>query len=323
MSLALPAHLVEPVVGALFAGVDVAGGPTPEQVKVLQAIASIVWSRPDLDVTRVRRVGPYELADLLAEEDHRQMFHELHLTLEACRHPQCDEQVGAVELYAECLQADGEDLVMFRTLVRDGVEAAAADYQRFLSVNLQERSEPSLRAIPIDPSHPEIELAQKLEAFAEFAPDSLGRAYLDFYARFGLTLPGVDPSTINHFFVAHDMTHTIAGIATTIPGEVALSAFQFAMHNNRINRAALLASLVAHEAGFAHPQHLKQADSAVLADPGAGALLAQELARGSGCRGDFSLIDHFDLAPMRLADVRAEFGVVAPTHPDDGHHFRW
>jgi len=33
------------------------------------------------------------------------------------------------------------------------------------------------------------------------------------------------------------MTHTIAGLATTSPAEIALSAFQFAMDNSRINRA--------------------------------------------------------------------------------------
>ncbi len=212
---------------------------------------------------------------------------------------------------------------MFRDLVIQGVDAAAVDYTRFLSANMVERSEPSLAAWPIDPDHPEVELAAKLGAFSEYAPDSLGRAYIRFYEHFGLRLPGLDPSAVNHFFVAHDMTHTISGLSTTIAGEVALSAFQFAMNNNRLNRAALLASLVAHEAGFAHPSHLRQADTALLADNSAVRLLAQEMARGDRCTGDFSLVDHFELAPMRLADVRAEFGVLAPVTAQDGHHFLW
>ena len=42
-----------------------------------------------------------------------------------------------------------------------------------------------------------------------------------------------------------------AGIEPTGPGEIALSAFQMAMDDNAVNRGALLASLVVHEAGFA------------------------------------------------------------------------
>lgn len=321
MSLLIPAHLVEPMVGGLLGGIDVDTGPTTEQLRVLSAIATHVWERPDLELARAPRIGPEQLADVLVEEDHRNLFHELHLTLEACRHPQSQAQVEAVRHYADTLQVSGEDLDMFALLVTEGVEAAAQDYQRFLKVNLAERFEPSLADLPIDPDHPEVALADRLSAFAEYGPDTLGRAYLRFYERSGLTLPGIDPSAINHFFVSHDMTHTIAGISTTVAGEVALSAFQFAMHNSRINRAALLASLVAHEAGFAHPKHLAMADTAALADEQACMLLARELRRGSRCRGDFSLVDHFELAPLPLAQVRQEFGVVAPDDPVDGHHW--
>lgn len=323
MSIQLPAHLVEPVVGGLMAGVDVGTGPTDEQCRVLTAVVRSVWGRPDLDVRRVPHRSANEIADVLVDEAYRELFHELHLTLEACRHPQTDEQVAAVQSYADALGVGAEDLAMFRDLVASGVEAAAADYQRFLAVSLPERFEPSLALVPVDPDQPEMELARRLEAFAEYGPDSLGRAYIGFYERFGLRLPGLDPSAINHFFVAHDMTHTIAGLATTVAGEVALSAFQFSMSNTRINRAALLASLVAHEAGFAHPHHLKSADSAALAADSAAVLLGQEMARGDRCTADFSLVDHFELAPMPLAEVRAEFGVHAPANPRDGHHFAW
>ena len=321
MSLLLPANLVEIFVGGLRAGIDVDDGPTSQQVSVLTAITTHLWQRPDLDVSQVPFIGPERLAEALVEPQQREMFHELHLTLEACRHPQSPAQVELVQHYAEVLGVTGEDLAMFRDLVTEGVETAAQDYQRFLKTNLAERFEPSLIDVPVDPQHPELALAEKLGLFAEYAPDTLGRAYLGFYERFGLTLPGLEASSINHFFVSHDMTHTIAGISTTVAGEVALSAFQFAMNNNRINRAALLASLVAHEAGFAHPAHLRTADTAALADHQATLLLARELRRGSACTDDFSLVDHFDLAPLPLDEVRRAFGVQAPTDPHDAHHW--
>lgn len=321
MSLFLEPGLVEPFAGGLMAGIDVDGGPTDEQLGVLQAIVSCLWNRPDLDLRTIRRIEPNELADLITEEDHRNAFHELHLTLETCRHPVTDGQVQLVQDYADALGVDGEDLEIFRDLVKEGVDTAAADYQRFLVHNLDERAEPSLINQQPDADLHEAALAEKLEAFAEYGPGTLGRAFLNFYERFGLTLPGLDSSTHHHFFVAHDMTHTIAGLSTAVPAEIALSGFQFAMNNDRINRAALLASLVAHEAGFAHPAHLAGADDSVLANPVHARLLATELRRGSMCRGDFSLIDHFEVAPMLIADVRAEFGVSAPENPADGNHW--
>lgn len=323
MSLLISPRMVDLFVGALVAGIDVDGGPTPEQLGVLQAIVTHVWDRPDLELRSVPRVGPRELADALQDEEDRELFHELHMTLEACRHPQSSAQVDAVEAYADALGASGDDLQIFRDLVTRGVDVAAADYSRFLAADVIERFEPSLATTPVSPDAAEPELASRLEGFAEYGPGTLGRAFLQFYERFHLTLPGKEASSMNHFFVAHDMTHTIAGISTTIQGEIALSAFQFAMNNNRINRAALFASLVAHEAGFTHPGHLQNSEVGTLADKSAALLLARELRRGSECAADFSLVDHFELAPMPLDEVRKEFGVRAPVAAGDGHHFLW
>ena len=321
MTLLFAPGLVEPVVGALLAGIDSDGGPTDEQISVLSAIVNHVWGRSDLDLRAVRHVGPQELADLLPDDDHRTAFHELHVALEACRHPQTEGQVQAVQTYADALGVEGDDLTMFRDLVTEGVETAAADYRRFLGHNFDERAEPGLSDMVADADHRELALTEKLGTFAEYGPETLGRAFLGFYQRFGITLPGLEKSTDHHFFVSHDMTHVIAGLSVTIAAEVALSGFQFAMNNDRLNRAALLASLVAHEAGFGHPSHLSRPDTAVLADPAHARLLATELRRGSLCTADFSLIDHFEVAPMSLADVRAEFGVLAPENPTDVDHW--
>jgi hypothetical protein len=321
VSLTLAPDLVEPVAGALLCGIDVDDGPTSEQLLVLSIFVEHLWGRPDLDVRMLRKVGAHELAEYLPREAERTMFHELHLALETCRHPQSQAQVESVEEFARVLDVDGEDLVIFRDLMTKGVDAATLDYRRFLADDFRDREEPTLAGTITDPDHPDLDLAEKLGSFAEYGPGSLGQAYVNFYEKAGLSLPGIDPSANNSFFVAHDMTHTIAGLSTTSPAEIALSAFQFAMENNRVNRAALLASLVAHEAGFAHPAHLASNEAGLLADPIAARLLGEEMHRGGLCRGDFSLVDHFELAPMALCDVRAEFGVQPPRNPRDIHHW--
>ncbi|MFN8027646.1 MAG: hypothetical protein U0W40_15190 [Acidimicrobiia bacterium] len=209
------------------------------------------------------------------------------------------------------------DLVVVRNFVVDGRTSAAADFDRFLAASVASRHEPGLSAVP--PDAPEPELAARVRAFTELPAGSLGRAYLAFYERHHLSLPGEEATSFNHFFVAHDMTHVIAGIEPTAAGEIAVSAFQLGMDDNTINTGALLASLVVHEAGFGSSPTFGS-EAFVLADPVAADLLGRSLARGAACTGDFSLADPVALAPLPLAEVRAQFGVPAPGNPDDGHH---
>ncbi|MFZ4517681.1 MAG: hypothetical protein ACOYOP_04810 [Microthrixaceae bacterium] len=323
MAFRVPEPMVEPLAAGLVGLADVDGGPTGEQLAVLDALTAHLLGRPDLTgAGRPAGVGPAELAGALGDgtagQVVRRRFHELAVAVEVCRHPQTPAQVERAEEYADALGVDGPDRAIFRDLVHEGVDRAAEDFRRFLDANLADRSEPSLPGpAPEDRSEPE--LVARLEAFAGMADGSLGRAYLRFYERSGLALPGREAAGVNHFYVSHDMTHVIAGIATTGPGEVALSAFQMAMDDNPVNTSALLASLVVHESGFERSPTVA-AEAGILSRPGAAELLGREMARGAACTADFSLTDHFELAPLPLAEVRGRFGVRPPDDPDDGHH---
>ncbi|MFM8236674.1 MAG: Coq4 family protein, partial [Actinomycetota bacterium] len=239
MPFRVPPVAVEPMLAALIGAIDVDGGPTAEQRRVLAAIAEHVWGRTGFDPDAVVALDPQGAAQALGDPLLRRRFHEVVIALEVCRHPLTATQVERVEGYCAAMGLDGPDLGMLRDLVSRGTERAAADFHRFLDANLAERVEPGLGGVaPAD--HPEPELAARLAGFADLPAGTLGRAYLDFYERHHLTLPGVVAIDMNHFFVAHDMTHVIAGIATTGPGEVALSAFQMAMDDNPVNTSALL-----------------------------------------------------------------------------------
>ncbi len=310
---------VLPVVAGLLGAIDVADGPQQEQLAVLGSIVRHLLHRPDLELDSVRPLGPTELNDALSDPASAERFHWLLVTLETCRHPLGEEQVDQVERYLDALGVDGPDREVFRDLVRVGTSRAAEDFRRFLDTTLAERVEPPLRHLPVVPDGPEPELAARLSMLGELPEGSLGRAFIDFHTRNGLPVPGSTASPINHFFVGHDMTHTIAGIEPTGPGEVALSAFQMAAEDTTLNTAALLASLVVHEAGFERAPSVA-AESGILATPGAAELLGQELGRGADCTADFSLVDHLELAPLPLAEVRERFGVRPPVDPDDGHH---
>ena len=318
MTRLVPADLVEPVVRGLVGAIDVDGGPTREQLDVLRAITTHLWERPDLDPAVLTPSGPAATAAGVTDPAARRRFHEILFTLEACRHPLGEAQIDRAEAYADALGFAGPDVVLFRTAVVAGADRAAADFARFLDASVQARHEPGLAVrAPADAAEPE--LAARVAAFADLPADSLGRAYLAFYERHRLSLPGAAPSPMNHFFVSHDMTHVIAGIEPTAAGEIALSAFQMAMDDTSVNTGALLCSLVVHEAGLGSSPTFGS-EERVLAEPGAARLLGEELARGAACTGDFSPADHFALAPLPIAEVRAQFGVGAPPQPEDGHH---
>lgn len=323
MALIVAPSLVEPVACGLLGSVTANEGPTLEQLRLLEAFVSHLWSRPDLAVDRLEPLAPAELLNCLVDPHDRQTFHQLQVTLEFCRHPQTPEQLQLGETYAETLGVSSAARMVAKDLLHQGMGQAAADVARTFNRFLPLRSEPSLAREAASATEPELDLARRIQEFSELPEGSLGRGLMDYYERFGIPIPGLEPCTLNHFYVAHDSTHVIAGIAVTDAGEIALSAFQLAMQDNPINQSALLASLITHEAGFVSANPTIQPTRASLDTPLAAKLLAQEMARGSRCSGDFSLVDHFSLAPLPLEEVRRLFNVQAPAHPDDGHHFLW
>lgn len=319
MPVVVTPEFVGPFVAGLMGGIDVDGGPTAEQLQVLRAVTSHLWKRPDLDLEALTPLGPAEIAVAIPDTAMRRRFHEILMALEACRHPLSDAQLERVEAYCSALEVGGPDADLFRTFLSDGAQRATDDFRRFLSDNLAERIEPSLRDMAVIAGRAEPELAARLEALHELTDGTLGHGLIEFYRRNGLAVPGREASAMNHFFVAHDMTHVIAGLEPTGPGEVALSAFQMAMDDNSVNTSALLASLVVHEVGFGSAGKL-DSEAGTLADPDAAELFGQELARGAACSGDFSLVDHLAIAHLPLAEVRAMYGVRPPVDPKDGHH---
>lgn len=323
MGFLLNRHAVEPVARGLLGSICCSGGPTMEQQRLLQALLTHLWDRPDLRVADLEPLGPRELAAALGDPSTRRIVHQLQMTLEFCRHPQTEAQLELAQAYAEALGVSSDALVVSRDWLRQGVEKAAADVGRIFNAFLPLRSEPGLADPLASAQQPEPELAALIEGFAQLPEGSLGRALLGYYARFGFPIPGQAACALNHLYLAHDMTHVIAGIAATSAGEIALSAFQLAMQDNPVNESALLASLVTHEAGFMSANPTLAPEQSSLDTPSAAYLLASELKRGSACNADFSLVDHFALTPLPLADVRQRFNVCPPLRPSPVDHLFW
>jgi hypothetical protein len=312
MTVAVTPELVEPVTRALWGAIAVNDGPTDEQVAVLRAVVVHLWERPDLELDALEPLGPDDTAILVTDANARRRFKELMVLLELCRHPETREQVARVEAYARALDDMDASMVIARRWIDEGCARATEDFDRFYAEKLPELSEPALRDDYLSIDDEDLELARRLEALHDLDDGTLGHAYIEFYRRNGITVPGADTHTPAHY-VSHDMNHVIAGYEPTGPGEIALGAFTLAMHDNDANWIQFIANLAIHEAGIIRHGAITP-KAGTLARPGATDLMGEALWRGAQCTADFSQADHLTLAAWQLADVREHFGVP----PADG-----
>lgn len=300
-------------VAGLLGAIDVEGGPTHEQLAVLRAFVTHLWKRPDLDPATLTPLTADELAARLVDADRRLRFCEMLMTLELCRHPQSLAQIDRVETCAAALGVTGIALETTRTALERGSASVTGDLERLYSEILPEISERSLRDRYLHLDAPDPALADRLRAFADLPSGSLGRAYLAFYDRNGLTLPGDDVHLPAHY-VNHDMNHVITGYEPTAPGEIARSGFLMAADPSRHNWLEFLLTMSIHESGVVNHGEIR-AKFATLSRPGVGDLLAEGLDRGRQCSVDLSRLDHLAIAGESLESIRARFHIVPLAHP--------
>jgi hypothetical protein len=243
-------------------------------------------------------------------------------TLESCRHPLTDAQVSRCETYAGALGSSPAEVAILRTAIDEGVARAAADFDRFFSDMATARSEPRFRDRTLEAPHLDPEVVDTVRRFHELPEGTLGWCLADFYATHGFAVPGSEITPNTYLYFDHDNIHVISGIAPTGIGEIALGAFQMCMDDNPASTFAFFSPLVLHETGISTIDDIV-AKGSTLSRPYAAELLGSEMARGSRTTGDFAWIDHLELAPLPLDEVRARFGVERPADPDDGHHIYW
>jgi len=313
---------VEVVVRGLVGAVDVDDGPTDEQLNVLRTITTHLFDRGDLDLGSITPLGPEETAAQLTDPGARRRFAEVMFTLEMCRHPMADAQVTRCEAYSAALGSSPTEVAIFRRQIDEGVQRAAADFDRFFDANMVPRSEPSMRALAAEPPHLDPALVARVERYHELPEGTVGWCLADFYTSHGFAVPGSEITPNNYLYFDHDHIHVISGIAPTGMGEIALGGFQIAMDDNPASTFAFFSPLVLHESGLSAFDEIVPKAS-TLERPYAAELLGREMARGAATTGDFAWADHVSMAERPLAEVRAEFGVQPPANPGDGHHLYW
>jgi hypothetical protein len=283
------------VARGLLGAADVGDGPTDEQRSVITHLLHGYFG-DDTDVATLVAIGPDELAARVDDDDHHRVV-DLLVVVEYCRHPGIPEQADRVEEYVRALAVDEPFVQVARDALIDSQAHVMEDWSRFREPERHEPNAPAGSGA----------LARRLHGLAVCPEGSLGRAFSDFYTRWGIAYPdeGGDSSTD---LVAHDFSHVLAGYDPDAPGELALQAMLVGATGFEHHFSGLTASLSLYEAGKFAAGTIEP-KVAALDRPGAAAELAEAFGRGAACTRDFSAIDHLARADEPLDAVRADCGI--------------
>jgi hypothetical protein len=283
--------------GGLLQAVSVDGGPTDEQLRILQGLLRGYFG---MDGTLdLRPLPAHVVAAVITDAGSRSRMVETMVVLEFARHPSSEVLADAVESYAGVLGVDEPMLAVARRAAQRDHDLLMADYRRSahpLGV------EPALRG------RSEAENAPRVAALRECGPGTLGRAFVDFYHHWGFEYPNVaDPQEVT--LIAHDFSHVLSGYRPNdAVEEVALSAMMVSATNGESHFSSLAASMALYEAGLFDVLDITPT-MGVLDRPGSPEIFADALRRGASCTADFSTLDHLALADEPLETLRAQLGI--------------
>jgi len=313
-----PVRVAEVLVGAATVG----GVATDEQLAVVGAlldgfldakvdVASVVPTEPD-------GFDPEEFGSL--EDETRRMVGNMVAMITLCRDPLTIAQIDRADAYATVLGHGGPEIHVGRVSLEEGPEAGYWELQARVPSENREAWDRAI-AVSEDGAPADVTDAQVYEivsSWRDLPEGTLGRAFVEFYARFGFDLPGT-PGTSGvqrpaSWRVYHDMSHVISDYGTSGVGELAVTAMTYAINRDDDRWAGLMNAFAVYEAGMTPGDAFDFVGKrAALATPGATDVLADALKRGRRCTGDFSRAHFAALAPLPIQAVRAQFGVLPVT----------
>jgi ubiquinone biosynthesis protein Coq4 len=283
--------------GGLLQVASVDGGPTDEQLRIIQGLLRGYFGIDgalDLQPLPAEAISAY-----ITDPASRHRMVETLIVLEFARHPASEQLVGAVESYAATLGIDEPMLLVARRAAEQHRELLMDDWRRFG------------RPTPVQPAlrgRPEAETAERLAALRECPPGTLGRAFADFYQRWGLDYPTV-AETKGLNLISHDFSHVLSGyLPNDAIEEVALSAMIVSATDGESHFSALTASMALYEAGLFDALDITPT-TGVLGRPGSPEVFADAMRRGASCTTDFVALDHLALADEPLEKLRDELGI--------------
>jgi hypothetical protein len=291
------ANLAPYWLGGLIEATSVDGGPTDEQLRIVQGLLRGYFGIES--ATDLVPLPADELKDIVVDTSSRYRLVQTMIILQFARHPASEVLADSVERYAATLGVDEPMLVVARDAAQHSRELLMADWARFA------------RSSSIEPqprNQSDDEFAAQFVALHDCPDGSLGRAFIDFYQSNGFSMPsratGLGVSLVNH-----DFTHVITGYKPNdAVEEVALSAMLVSSANGEEHFSALAASMALYEVGLFDILGISPTKG-VLDRHGAPEVFADAMRRGASCKADIATIDHLALADEPIRDIRAGLSI--------------
>lgn len=307
--------LVLPAARVIRTAIDTGDGGTTAQRRLFQLLADSVWHRPDLVLDELETISPIEVSKVFDDEIAAWRLRQMLVLFEVMRHPQTDEQVVLVDGFALALGGDDEALELVRGIMHHETGQAVEHFREAWNRGREMVSERNVAAkyAAIDDAIDDPELAAQLRAMRELPRGTLGREYIEFYLENHFEIPG---EGVAHpgFFIQHDMSHLVAGLGPSAPGELSLSAFQLGMEDTEAHWLQFVASLAAYELGVFGAADF-EAKEGVLEREGTIDLMVESFLRGAHCTSNYNEVSLLELADRPISELRERFGVRPPREP--------
>ncbi|HEX3796265.1 MAG TPA: hypothetical protein VG226_03645 [Acidimicrobiales bacterium] len=291
------AHLAPYWLGGLIQAASVDGGPTDEQLRIVQGLLRGYFGiESAIDLVPL---PAEELREIITDTSSRYRLVQTMVILQFARHPASEELADSVERYASILGVDEPMLVVARDAARHSKELLMADWARFAR---NSKGSPQLHNRSDD------EFAAQFDALRQCPDGSLGRAFIDFYQSNGFALPAT-ATGLSLSLVNHDFTHVLTGYRPNdAVEEVAISAMLVSSANGEEHFSALAASMALYEVGLFDILGITPTKG-VLDRHGAPEVFAEAMRRGASCSADLAAIDHLALADQPIRDIRGSFSI--------------
>jgi ubiquinone biosynthesis protein Coq4 len=291
------AHLAPYWLGGLIEAASVDGGPTDEQLRIVQGLLRGYFGiESAIDLVPL---PAEELREIITDTSSRYRLVQTMVILQFARHPASEELADSVERYASILGVDEPMLVVARDAARHSKELLMADWARFAR---NSKGSPQLHNRSDD------EFAAQFDALRQCPDGSLGRAFIDFYQSNGFALPAT-ATGLSLSLVNHDFTHVLTGYRPNdAVEEVAISAMLVSSANGEEHFSALAASMALYEVGLFDILGITPTKG-VLDRHGAPEVFAEAMRRGASCSADLAAIDHLALADQPIRDIRGSFSI--------------
>jgi len=292
-------------------------GLTDVQAELLEAIASALTGI-SVDYRALEPLGPQEFADCLAGSDpgyRRRIVH--HMVLgELVLRPIPVVVAHRVATYAEALGVKDDFVRVARRYAQGAYGLAWMDLQRNGFVEHVRKADgeqapgrPAPTPDPFEPAKVDPELAARWTAFADLAPETLGRCVWEMYDARDFGLPGT-PEGAPPYLAQHDFVHVLADYGTNLKGELEVFGF--------IGRAdpdpkgfAWLATLIGlFETGYISSTGFFDRDvrERNIRAPGMHQRIADAIRRGKVVCDRFGIdlfeVDYYELAARPVGEIR-------------------